>query len=82
MNKTKIRIKELVKIREKALKEIEKLQDKCLHEKCYIGYFSWRIGSIFIYKICDTCGEAIRMATKEEMDKFSKSGKDILKLKR
>jgi len=74
MNTTKIRIKELYEIIEKSEKEISELRDRCLHKNCFIGYYSFRIGQMFIYNICETCGEAVSPATKKEMEKFYNEG--------
>jgi len=74
MNRIRIRIKELYAIIEKSEKEISELRDKCLHKKCFIDYYSFRIGQTFIYNICETCGKAVSPATKKDMEKFYNEG--------
>ena len=51
----KKRVDELVKIREDAFDEIDKIQKECNHSKTFIGTFSWRVGNYQEYHICKYC---------------------------
>ncbi len=59
--------------------QIKELQDElgiikkeCSHNKYNIGFYSYRIGSTEISKICDDCGENIGIPSKKEVDEFLK----------
>ncbi len=54
-NNIKKRIDELVKIREDAVDEIDKLQKECDHSKTYKGIYSWRVACFQEYWLCKYC---------------------------
>lgn len=56
--KTRTRINQIYKERDKLLKEFEELQKKCPHKKEKIGFYSWRVGSMVEVPICVECDKA------------------------
>jgi len=60
------------KEREACTAEIDRLKKLCTHDKYELGYYSWRIGSCDIKKICAYCGEILGDPEFEEGREFSK----------
>lgn len=70
-NEIKIRIDEINIQRTKFNSEIRELQERCKHEEYNIDYYSWRIGSMSIAKLCKFCYKNLGQPTTEELNNFN-----------
>lgn len=56
--------------------EIAKIRDECKHvEGYYVGNWSWRPGTFYPSRICNTCAMCIDGITLEELKEFSEAEK-------
>jgi hypothetical protein len=66
----KERVGEIYDTIDKLQKELDLLREECSHDDYEVGYYSWRIGSLSIKRICKYCGEVLGEPTKEEQEQF------------
>lgn len=70
------RVEELRHIISECQEEINELKSLCLHEKYEVGYYSWRIGSMDLRRICSYCKEVLgeHPSTLEQTDYYNANG--------
>ena len=57
--------------------EIRVLVRTCPHDKGYhVGYWSWRIGSMDVMKICNECCSTVGSPSQDELKRFYKARRD------
>lgn len=72
---TRKRVDEIYSTIKSLQEELDKLRSECSHPKYHVGYYSWRVGSIDVVKICDHCNENLGVPSKQEVDEFLKDNK-------
>lgn len=69
--KLKNRVHEIYENIESLEKELKRLKKKCSHDSYRVGYYSWRIGSIDVTKLCNYCDKMLGKPSTEEIEKFN-----------
>lgn len=75
MNKDLVKqnLDSLYQQRDEINKQIAKVREMCKHEDYHISYYSYRIGSFDVVRLCDYCGENLGEPTEEETKKFNET---------
>lgn len=55
MNQTRKRVSEIFEQMDELRKELDSIQKTCAHKNTYIGNYSYRVGVIEEYHICEDC---------------------------
>lgn len=71
MDKTRERIDEIYREKEKLDREFEELQAKCPHSFYKIGLYSWRPGNISTSRLCIHCDKNLGHASPIEEATFT-----------
>lgn len=62
------RIAELQLMMTQAQQEIQNIKESCSHDEYFIGYWSWRVGSMQPARICSICNDCIQLLSPDSKE--------------